>query len=265
MTSYHRYAIKTFIKGIVEEVLINGGVDGFIANSTLTKELLLKAFPKIDSTKIRVSWPSIPKQFINAETSVNNNIISTNKYENIAICSFLHIDYLDGADLLPKIFLVIKNEFRDLKMHVIGSIYNEYVKTLLLKFAKLNKDFNVYFGYYPYEFIKTVLRQCIILVYPARLKFFGVPVLEAMYEGLIPIVTDMTGAKDFVRIIDESLIVKLDNSLVNNIANKIINLIVENKDEIVYKMTTARRLAWKWFLISKGWFLRQLLHIIVYG
>jgi glycosyltransferase involved in cell wall biosynthesis len=55
------------------------------------------------------------------------------------------------------------------------------------------------FGYTPHGERLILLSECSVYLHPARSEPFGLSVVQAMAAGLLPIVTDMTGAKDLVK------------------------------------------------------------------
>ena len=91
-------------------------------------------------------------------------------------------------------------------MYVIGT---GPLQAELLSVAKSLSEFKV-LGYQPINVILNLFSKCQFFIYPARFKAFGLPVVEAMATGLIPLVTVKTGARDFVQKVNPNLVTPLD-------------------------------------------------------
>jgi glycosyltransferase involved in cell wall biosynthesis len=172
--------------------------DGFIASSTFIANLFIDIFC-IKKDKIEVVNPRADiNQFLDLKRDIG--LLKRN------LVYLGHLTHLDGADMLPEIFKNVQKDFPMLKFFVIGK------GPLLLKLLKAGKLLNGFYvlGYRPYAYIKEVLRDCLIFVYPARMKAFGLPVMESMSAGLIPTVTRRTGAKDLVELVNPGLVVEVD-------------------------------------------------------
>ena len=83
--------------------------------------------------------------------------------------------------------------------------------------------------------------RCSVYIHPARLEAFGASVVEAMATGLIPIVTEMTGAKDLVKQVDPSLIVPVNVDAISEI-----NQTEEYKDFYVITIQITTKFAEIW-------------------
>ncbi|OYT30785.1 MAG: hypothetical protein B6U94_05410, partial [Thermofilum sp. ex4484_79] len=154
---------------------------------------------------------------------------------------------LDGADLLPEIFQEVHEEMgASVSMVVVSSSFGDCWREFMKK-AKMLSDrgFKVFLNPkpFPYSFIKNIFSKCKVFVYPARLKMFGVPVLEAMSQGLIPVVTTTTGARDFVKKVDPSLVTHLN---VHTISKKIADLLSLDTDTLYNLSEKAKRVALSW-------------------
>ena len=131
-------------------------------------------------------------------------------------------------------------------MVVVSSSFGDCWREFMKK-AKMLSDrgFKVFLNPkpFPYSFIKNIFSKCKVFVYPARLKMFGVPVLEAMSQGLIPVVTTTTGARDFVKKVDPSLVTHLN---VHTISKKIADLLSLDTDTLYNLSEKAKRVALSW-------------------
>jgi len=240
---------KSCLKRLVD--LIYRDCDGIIANSSLTADIYQKHFGKKYTHKLKVCWPIANiKPF--RERAVKNVDRAS------AICYLGHLTHLDGADLLSEIFYRIQNELNadNIDMYIIGTgiVYEK-----LLQIAEKEENFHV-LGYQPRNIIKEVFKKCLIFVYPARLKFFGLPVIEAMAAGLIPIVTEMTGARDLVKRVNSKLVTPVD---VNIISEKIVEILRMGPKEKIELSQKAKYVAIEHVETAKitfESFLRNFLH-----
>jgi len=190
---------KGYLKEFVD-FLIQNGCDGLVAISTLAADFFKKYFRSLPHSRIEICWPGLNTQFIRSRELFELADIAG----SMRICVFQDLSYLEGADRLLPIFCALQREFRNITMYVIG---NGNLAEQLIQESKKIHNFHVFIGYQPYGFIKGVMRRCRIFLFPARLSFFGLPVIEAMSMGLVPVVTEMTGCKDFVEKVDPALVV----------------------------------------------------------
>lgn len=122
---------------------------------------------------------------------------------------------------MPKIFHHVKEEINDAKLFVLG---NETEYTGWLRSFN-SKDFQV-IGFAKPE---PYLEKSSILIHPAFYDTFSVAVVEAMASGVIPIVTEKTGAKEAVKNVSRRLVVKQDPKLIADRIVEILSLSHEEK------------------------------------
>lgn len=204
--------------------------DGFIANSTFTAEIIKNLF-NIDCKRIKSVTPrAYIKPFLNLKLKEEGDV----RYPNI--CYLGHLTYLDGADLLPEIFRKIRSEMKDSKFFVIGKgpLYPE-----LLRAKKSLEGFHI-LGYRSYTHVREVFSKCLVFIYPARVKMFGLPIMQAMSAGLIPVITRTTGARDIVKQCDPSLIVSTD---AEEIAKRVIQLLSASTERLTLLSRKSREIA----------------------
>uniref|UniRef100_A0A7J3SLF5 Glycosyltransferase n=1 Tax=Fervidicoccus fontis TaxID=683846 RepID=A0A7J3SLF5_9CREN len=204
--------------------------DGFITSSTFVANLFTNIFC-IRKDKVKV---------VNPRANINQllNLKRSMDLSKLNLLYLGHLTHLDGADLLPEIFKNVRKDFPSLKFFVIGR------GTLLSELLKAGKSLNGFYvlGYRSYAYVEEVLRNCLIFVYPARMKAFGLPVMESMAAGLIPVVTERTGAKDLVELVNPDLIVQVD---IDKIARKIIEVLGMPNRELIELSEKARRVAFE--------------------
>lgn len=215
-------------------------VDIFVANSTFTSEIFLSNFGEKYKQKVDVCWP-LPN--INLFSKVHSSLLKHENYNEckhgVRICYLGHLSYYDGADLLPKIFINLRRDFRNILMYVIGT---GPLQAELLSVAKSLSEFKV-LGYQPINVILNIFSKCQFFIYPARFKPFGLPVVEAMATGLIPLVTVKTGARDFVEKVNPNLVTPLDLKVFIGKISELITMNCASLKEISIK---AREIALSW-------------------
>jgi len=141
---------------------------------------------------------------------------------------------IKGIELLPKIFTMVKKEVSNVRLFVLGreSKYTWWLKSFssggfqVIGFTKIE----------PY------LQKSSILVHPALYDTFSIAVIEAMASGVIPIVTEKTGAKEAVKNVSERLVVKPDPKL---IADRIIEVLSLPHEEKLKLSSLCRKEALK--------------------
>jgi glycosyltransferase involved in cell wall biosynthesis len=151
--------------------------------------------------------------------------------------------YIKGVDLLPEIITRVRRKIKDVEIYVIG------------KGKMVNESDGIkVFGYVPHDKrLLLLLSECSVYLHPARFESFGLSVVEAMAAGLIPIVTEMTGAKDLVKKVDSSLIVPVDVDAIGAKIVEVLSMDIEEKEALSRR---AKQVVAEWSAKSKKTFLR---------
>ena len=242
-------------KGLVKDVC--DAIDVFVANSTLTYERLLNIL-SIDGDRVFVSWPIIveDKLFMlkNVKPSYNDN--------KLIICHMSRLRDEDGPGNLIRIYEKLKDELNGrVCMYIIGKpLEKRYLKLYneLIQYSKKDENFRVT-GYLPYNMVCEIFKRCSFFIYPAYLKSFGLPVTEAMVSGLIPIVTVTTGARDFVYMVDEKLVV----DSVDEMVKVLLELHTYKAKELKKLSEKARKVALGWSKENaKAYYIRRLRDVL---
>jgi glycosyltransferase involved in cell wall biosynthesis len=110
------------------------------------------------------------------------------------------------------------------------------------------------FGFVPYQELPKILSNCSVYIHPARFDTFPIAVIEAMAAGLIPVVTEMTGTKDLVRLVSPSLVIPID---IDAISTKIIEILSMDNDKKEILSKKAKQVAEEWSLKARKMFLRK--------
>ena len=212
------YEKKEWLRGLVKEVC--DSIDVFLANSTLTYERLRRLL-NIGRDRIIVSWPVIAKEKYDMLKALKPADISRKFPNTITVCHMSRLRDEDGVEHLIEIYERLRNEVgKKVRMFIVGKpLEAKFLKPYerLRVYSKRERDFKV-LGYLPYKHVCKIFSKCLFFIYPAKLKPFGLPVLEAMAAGLIPVVTKTTGARDFVYLIDRKLVVSHPGDVVKVIA-----------------------------------------------
>lgn len=109
------------------------------------------------------------------------------------------------VDLLVEAFLAIKEKYSDATLTVVGRGWPEFFGKGKIESLKLR---GIIFTGETYN-IDTYLENAAFYVHPGELEGFGLSVVESMIVGLIPLVSDKTGARDAVTQVDDRLIFQL--------------------------------------------------------
>lgn len=114
---------------------------------------------------------------------------------NIAFIGYLH-DY-KGVDLLPDIFVRFRKASGGIKSHltVIGG--GDRAEVLQTRFSDLGLSRAVTMtGVISQEEVRAYLGKMDALLFPTWLESFGLVIVEAMMEGVVPVVTLLPGVTD---------------------------------------------------------------------
>jgi glycosyltransferase involved in cell wall biosynthesis len=217
--------------GVKDKLLIRvlNDVDAVIAVSTLEKEFIRRKLG-IARPSIYVCYPHVRvERFIEVKPCI---VCRT-------ACYVGALSYVKGADLLPEIFKHVKREVREFQLYVIGK---GPLLHRLKQYSSKTRGFYV-LGWLPHDVIKRVFSKCRVLMAPSRADTFGVPVLEGMAAGLVPVVTEMVGARDFVEKVNSNLIVPVDPI---SIAEKVIEVLNMDLEEIRRLSAKSKSVAMTW-------------------
>ena len=113
-----------------------------------------------------------------------------------------------GIDILLSVFQKLKNEFPEAHLTIVGQVTKPIMNNLQQTYSVelLN---SVHFAG-KVDNLGPYIAQSAIYLHLARGEAFGSAVIEAMAGGLIPIVSEWTGAKEVVEKINKNLVVSLD-------------------------------------------------------
>jgi glycosyltransferase involved in cell wall biosynthesis len=189
----------------------------------------------------------IPPEYKDKTRLFYPGIKNINKYTKLTAVhghNFVFLGRLDeykGTDILPKIFNNFRENIPDAKLYVAGRGQNEH---LFKAMAQKNIFYfsSVDDGTFMHEFGS-------IYISAARYEPSGVAILEAMAQGLVPIVSEGVGYKSIVREVEPKLVVSTEQA-----ANEIAYKLATNKKYWKFLSKKCKKVARKYsykFMIDK--------------
>jgi len=185
--------------------------------------------------KIVVVPPLIERDgFFNSQLSpINkNNILST----------MIGPDYdYKGLDFLVNVFGEVSLKNPDSKLFIVGDKWEKYLDGVK------NKNI-IFLGKKNENEIKDLMDSCSLYCHFGRGEAMGIVVLEAMAHGIPCIVSDMTGAKEYVGKVNKNFVIPLNKTLAQERILNYFNL--TNKEKLA--LGKKSRLAVKHLTMNKS-------------
>jgi len=175
--------------------LIYHFVDILIIESPQAEEDLVKKFPFL-KRKLLMLPDGVAEEyylkFIDIKT--NSSIVSEN-----VILFVGSVEYRKGIDTLLKAFGIVKNEFPDWVVKIVGPINSSEYKRFLDKLVKSQglKDKVIFVGYLDGKDLVREFLNSSIFVLPSRHESFGIVLVEAAFFGK-PIISSNVGAAEYL-------------------------------------------------------------------
>ncbi len=163
-------------------------VSGIIAIGDLTARL---AKTYLKSTSVEVRYPPISEDKINLLASLSPILDSHN-----LILIGGGSQYCKGVDIATKCLGLLRGEFPNAKLTVLG-------------FDDLKEQPGI-FSPGPVKDIRTYLSSASVLIHPVRGDAFPLVVVEAMLAGVVPFVSEWTGASSLVEKVSSKLVSPLE-------------------------------------------------------
>ena len=113
-----------------------------------------------------------------------------------------------GIDLLLSVFQKLKNDFPEAHLTIVGQVTESIMSDLQQTYPIKLLNSIQFAG--KVDNLEPYISQSSIYLHLARGEAFGSAIIEAMAGGLIPVVSEWTGAKEVVEKIDKTLVVPLD-------------------------------------------------------
>jgi glycosyltransferase involved in cell wall biosynthesis len=184
-----RYLDATLIRSFIRNY-----VDGVIAVSDHVK------------AKVDQFAPGLPKEavhpYIQPGMVDDLDDVSPTLDDNHAVVVCESRDH-KGVDRLVKAWPTVRARVPDATLHIVGNGHpTEYEETSGVTVRGYVDD------------LAAEYAQASLYIHPARADAFGVTVVEAMRAGVVPVVTQTTGAYPFVSEVDEHLVVNSDSEAI---------------------------------------------------
>lgn len=148
--------------------------------------------------------------------------------------------YYKGIDLMISAFSDAFEKREDLKFSIVGK-WDEDVQLKLLENCSANCKKAIHFLGHTDD-IDALISRGSFYLHTARGDAFPTVVLEAMTAGLIPLISEWTGSKEYVKDLDPSFILPLEKEM---ITKSILRFADFNQDERINFSKKARQVASK--------------------
>jgi glycosyltransferase involved in cell wall biosynthesis len=186
---------KTKKTSIIKRFLFKkllGLLDGALCGGKFEEKLLNELNTKIPR---RIVYPFVSNERLN----VLKKLLPSLEGEEILFIGNGPDFYYKGLDILIDSFVELKKKFPSLKLNIVGKwkVKKEWkIKGVIFHGEKKN--------------IVPYLSKSSLYLHLGRGEAFGVTILEAMCAGIPAIVSNLTGAMEIVKKVDEDLIVPLE-------------------------------------------------------
>ncbi|MDI6715837.1 MAG: glycosyltransferase family 4 protein [Actinomycetota bacterium] len=162
-------------------------VSGIITNSDQTANLIRS---NLGSVPIETRYPSIPEERIRLFSSAEPLLDSHN-----LILIGGGSQFCKGVDIATKCLEILRGKFPDIRLTVLG--FPDLKETPGLVSPGSVDD------------ILPYLSTSSVLIHPGRGEAFGLAIIEAMLAGVVPFVSEWTGASSIVKEAASNLVVPL--------------------------------------------------------
>jgi len=198
-------------------------VDLFICIGNMEKDILKEIYPK---AKYIVAYPFIDEE----RYKYLLNIPVKNEFNHNILFIGNGPDYFyKGLDLLMGAFKIVKKEFEDSQLFILGN----WDKEIIYRFSYEGINFVGFSDIYEY------IQKSSLYVHLGRGEVFSISTLESLLGGIPSIVSEYTGAKEVVRELREDFVLPLDSK---KVAEKIIEYFNLPKDEKIILSLKAKEL-----------------------
>lgn len=188
--------------------------DGIICVSENTKKDLIKFYPMVDESKIKVIYNGVGDEFVKLE---NPKEYLTGEFEILKDKKYiLYIGDRSSYKNFDICVEVIK-KLDDYNLVVVGGKEFNYAEKEYMKSIK-NKVY--YFGYIGRDKLNILYNNAFCLLYPSSYEGFGIPIVEAMKAGCPVISTNISSIPEVAG--DAGLLV--DKIKVDNFIEEILKL-----------------------------------------
>ena len=222
---YSKFTKKNFIK------LFNN-YDAFICEGPIQYEILKMYLKPNSKIKVYKIFNGSPDWRFNKLIKIKPKL---NKLNIVTIGAMPNSNrmYYKGIDLMLEAYSKVKNYYPALTFTIVGE-YDASLMSALIKDKCANYVSDIILTGQSTDLSESLQEACLYL-HIARGEAWGISVTEAMSAGVVPIVSEWTGAKEAVEKVSKELIVKLN---AENVSNKILwylNLDLDEKKNFSVK------------------------------
>jgi|ECHhosMinimDraft_1075155.scaffolds.fasta_scaffold00227_3 glycosyltransferase involved in cell wall biosynthesis len=173
-----------------------------IFNSFFTKNVTLKLvienqilYDSISSARKEVLYPPVNSKSI---SNVARKTLHNQKENNIVVCS--RIEPFKRLEVAVQIMKEVVAMKRNAKLFIIGRISSKrYYLELLQLIRRYNLTNNIYImPNSSYRMLLDTMLKSKVFLHVARNEHFGIAIVESMAAGLVPVVHDSGGPREYV-------------------------------------------------------------------
>jgi len=152
-----------------------------------------------------------------------------------------------GVDILLNVFQKLRQDFPALQLTIVGEVVEQVIDELTKNFPVDLLDQITFVG--KVTDLKPYIENSTVYLHLARGEAFGSAVIEAMAGGVIPVVSEWTGAKEVVEQVDPTLVVPLAVEPAYEKIKQVLLYPIQQKEEISKE---CRELILKKYTIDKA-------------
>lgn len=225
---------RTFIMdgGILKRILTRWSfnhVSGIICNSAMVARL---ARENLRPLPIEIRYPQVSEVRVGTLAVVEPSLES----HNIVLIGS-GSEYCKGVDIAVKALDILRDQFSDVQLTILG-----FPEIKEAKHPGVHSP-----G--PVDDIAPYLAEASVLIHPGRGEAFGIVVIEAMLAGIVPFVSEWTGAAEVASKASPDLVVPLQ---VEEFAKRIASLWYANSEQRKRLSTDIRQIARNFIIDSKS-------------